>query len=119
MPQGSHKSWQRPLIRSLKRWATNTFPVPFPVRVYLRPRRLMEQCHGYWKWSETTRGGVIAICDDLTRQELIDTFLEEYAHARTAVLYEEGDEDDDDPGHHATFWSELGRITKRWRADWA
>jgi len=77
----------------------------------------MQDCHGYWRAAEDGESGIIAVADDLTRQELIDTFLEEWAHARTAHLEIKG-EDDDDPYHHATFWSELGRITKRFREEW-
>ena len=57
--------------------------------------------------------GIIRLRDDLTKDTLIDTLLEEYAHART-----EGLEDTDgreDPHHHPTFWAELGRITVAYR----
>ena len=109
--------WQRSLTRRLRRWASEKFPCPFPVRVYLRPRSHMQEMQGYWRWSDEAEGGSIALADDLTNQELIYTFLEEWAHARTAYL-ESFDDDADDPHHHSTFWSELGRITMRFRADW-
>lgn len=70
----------------------------------------MGEMDGYWQISDDEDSGMIAISSDLTKGEVVATFLEEWAHARTALLTDEED-DDDDPYHHATFWAELGRIT--------
>jgi hypothetical protein len=40
---------------------------------------------------------------------LLDTLCEEWSHARVVWLNDEED-NSDDPYHHATFWSEYGRI---------
>lgn len=110
--------WQRPLLNRLRAWASERFPVPFAVRVYLRTREQMGDMDGYWKINDDEETGMIAISEDLTKGEVVATFLEEWAHARTAHLTDEED-DNDDPYHHPTFWSELGRITvasreRRW-----
>lgn len=82
----------------------------FTVRVYLRSREHMGDMDGYWQINDDEESGMIAIADDLTKGEVVATFLEEWAHARTALLTD-AEDDNDDPHHHPTFWSELGRIT--------
>jgi hypothetical protein len=42
---------------------------------------------------------------------LIETYLEEYAHARTTYLVDTND-NDEDPHHHPSFWAEYGRLVK-------
>jgi hypothetical protein len=118
MPEGLQKDWLRPLLKKLRAWASERFPIPFAVRVYVRSRDHMGDMDGYWTLSEDEDSGIIAISEDLNKGEVVATFLEEWAHARTALLIDEED-DADDPHHHATFWSELGRITvaareKKW-----
>lgn len=103
--------WRKRLVRKLRRWAQSRFPVKFPVRVYLRDRASMEDHMGYLLMSDDDERGLIAIDAALDRENLIATFLEEWAHARTAHLTDEL-EVTDDPWHHASFWSEYGRITK-------
>lgn len=103
--------WRRKLVRKLKRWAEDRFPVMFPVRVYLRPREQMGDHLGYFLLDEDSERGVIALLDSQDHNSLIDTFCEEWAHARTAYLNDEED-DDDDPWHHPSFWSEYGRLVK-------
>jgi hypothetical protein len=40
---------------------------------------------------------------------MVDTLCEEWAHGRVVWLNDEED-DSEDPFHHASFWSEYGRI---------
>ena len=66
--------------------------------------------------------GVIAVRDTLSRDQLIDTLVEEWAHARTSGLSElrhgvPGQKDAQDPHHHPTFWAEYGRIQVAARAE--
>jgi hypothetical protein len=110
MPQ----HWQRNLLRKLKRWAQERFPVNFPVRVYLRSGLKDVNGHdllGYFLLGDDDDRGVIAISDKQDLTGIVDTFTEEWAHARTAYLIDTHD-DDDDPDHHASFWAEYGRIQK-------
>jgi len=69
---------------------------------------------GYFLMGDDEASGTIVIADDLDVDGTVAVFLEEYAHARTAYLMDEEDEDED-PYHHATFWAELGRITHAYR----
>jgi hypothetical protein len=103
--------WQRKLLRKLKAWAENRFPVDFPVRVYMRAKHKMGDNLGYFLMGEDDDRGLIAIGYGQDQNGLIDTFCEEWAHARTAQLIDTED-DEDDPYHHASFWAEYGRIQK-------
>jgi hypothetical protein len=110
--------WRRKLVRKLKRWAEQRFPVMFPVRVYLRDRGQMADHMGYMEWNDEKERAVIVLDAALDAENLIATFVEEWAHARTAHLTDE-QEDADDPWHHPSFWAEYGRITKASReVDW-
>lgn len=103
--------WRKALLRKLKRWGESRFPLTFPVRVYLRPNHRMESHLGWFLFDEENERGVIAISDGQDRTGLIDTFVEEWAHARTAHL-EDTEDNEEDPYHHPSFWSEYGRIQK-------
>jgi hypothetical protein len=61
------------------------------------------------------RGGhcTIYVRDNLSRDQLLDTLVEEWAHARTYAL---AGGPEDDPHHHPTFWAEYGRIQVAARA---
>jgi hypothetical protein len=101
--------WRRKLLRRLKAWAEERFPVPFPVRVYLTPAHRMDNLLGYFMLvGDDEDRGVIRLLDSQDRTGLIDTFVEEWAHARTILLIDT--EERDDQYHHPTFWSEYGRI---------
>ena len=106
--------WRRKLARRLKLWAEERFPCTFPVRVCVRPASQMPEHLGYFTLNDDADRGVIALRDSLDRDALIETFAEEWAHARTAFLCDE-EETDDDPYHHPSFWAEFGRITKACR----
>jgi hypothetical protein len=101
--------WRKKLLRRLKRWAEERFPIPYPLRVYLRPTGQMENHLGFFEYDDDTERGTISILDTQDRVGLIDTFVEEWAHARTVFLIDTEDYDDD-PYHHPSFWSEYGRI---------
>jgi len=108
------QDWQRKLLRKLKRWAEDRFPVSFPVRVYLRSAIKDEGKNdllGYFLLNDEEDRGVIAVSDQQDLTAMVDTFCEEWAHARTAYLIDTQD-NDSDPDHHASFWSEYGRIQK-------
>lgn len=105
---------RRKLLRKLKRWAEDRFPGLFPVRVYLRPKERMNEMLGYFCMDDDCERGTIGILDSLNHGEIIDTFMEEWAHARCAHLLDTEDSDDD-PDHHPTFWSEYGRLVKAGR----
>lgn len=116
MPNDS--SWRRKLTGKLKKWAEQRFPVKFPVRVYLREKRLMSGHLGFFVMDEDEERGMIALQNNVGREVLIDTFLEEWAHARTWFLCDEEDHGED-PWHHPSFWSEYGRIVKAAReVEW-
>jgi len=66
---------------------------------------------GYFVMDDEEERGVIVLQKDLGREVLIDTFIEEWAHARTAFLADEEDHSED-PWHHPSFWAEYGRIVK-------
>lgn len=102
---------QKKLLRRLKRWAEDRFPVSFPVRVYLYPQSKMANMLGYFRIDDDFERGVIAISESQDNTSIVDTFCEEWAHARTAYLIDMED-DDDDPDHHPSFWSEYGRLQK-------
>jgi hypothetical protein len=106
--------WRRKLLTKLKRWCQDRWPVPYPVRVYLRPTSQMENHLGYFLYDEDNERGLIAIDASLQRNEMIDTFMEEWAHARTSHLVDT-EETSDDPWHHPSFWSEYGRLVKACR----
>tara|TARA_Y100001973_G_scaffold67524_1_gene98630 strand:+ start:5289 stop:5498 length:210 start_codon:yes stop_codon:yes gene_type:complete len=53
--------------------------------------------------------GTICIVDNCNKSQMVETIVEEWAHARTTFLNDEEDESDD-PWHHASFWAEYGRI---------
>lgn len=101
--------WQKKLVAKLRKWATRRFPLPFPVRCYLRPPAQMDNHLGFFDYDHDEDRGMIALCDAQGRECMIDTFLEEYAHARCWFLVDTEDTDED-PHHHATFWSEYGRL---------
>ena len=82
-----------------------------PVRVYLRPPERMEGYYGYFLMDNDMERAVIGLRNNLERGQLIETFCEEWAHARCAHLIDTED-NDDDTDHHPSFWSEYGRITK-------
>jgi hypothetical protein len=112
------QDWRRSLVKKLKRWAEERFPILFPVRVYLRPAARLPEMLGYFLLDDDMERGVIVLRDSLDRSGLIETFTEEWAHARCAHLIDLED-DDEDTDHHQTFWSEFGRITKAAREmDW-
>lgn len=112
------QDWQKKLVRKLRRWATDRFPLTFPVRVYLRPSPKMEGHLGFFIYDDDRDRGVIALCESQGREGLIDTFLEEYAHARCSYLIDTED-NDEDPHHHPSFWAEYGRIVKASReVEW-
>jgi protein-tyrosine-phosphatase len=67
---------------------------------------------GYFLLNDDADRGVIALRDSLDRDALVETFAEEWAHARTAFLCDEEELDTDDPYHHPSFWAEYGRIVK-------
>lgn len=110
MPRNS--CWRRVLARKLKLWAEERFPVMFPVRVCVRPAASMPEHLGYFLLNDDADRGVIALRDSLDRDALVETFAEEWAHARTAFLCDEEELDNDDPYHHPSFWAEFGRIVK-------
>jgi hypothetical protein len=101
----SSKDWRRQLVRRFKRWADDRFPVPYPLRYYLRPQSMLPGFHGYFLFNDEEVRGVIVIAENATREVMIDTLCEELAHARTAHLCTE----DEDP-HTPSFWAEYGRI---------
>lgn len=105
MPQ----DWQKRLLKHLKAWAEERFPVTYPIRVYLRPAAKMENHLGFFTFDDDEERGVISILETQDRVGLIDTFVEEWAHARTVYLIDTEDHDED-PFHHPSFWSEYGRI---------
>jgi hypothetical protein len=71
----------------------------------------MESHLGWFLFDEDSERGVIAISDGQDRNGMIDTFCEEWAHARTAHL-EDTEDYGEDPFHHPSFWAEYGRIQK-------
>ena len=93
----------------LRRWAETRFPLPYPVRVYLRPSAKMGDHLGFFVFDDDEERGTISILDTQDRVGLIDTFVEEWAHARTVYLIDTED-NQDDPYHHPSFWAEYGRI---------
>ena len=108
------QDWQRKLLRKLRRWAEDRFPLSYPVRVYLRSAiqdASGNDLLGYFLLNDEEDRGVIAISDRQDLTAMVDTFCEEWAHARTSHLIDTHD-DDDDPDHHASFWAEYGRIQK-------
>jgi hypothetical protein len=105
------QDWRRRLLRKLKRWAEDRFPLTYPVRVYLRPPTRMGGHLGYFDFDDEAERGVIALSETLDHSALIETFLEEYAHARTTYLVDTND-NDEDPHHHPSFWAEYGRLVK-------
>lgn len=103
------QDWRRKLIARWRRWAGERWPLQFPVRIYLRPARKMGSNLGFFLMDEDLERATIAVQDDLSKEVLVDTLCEEWAHARVVWLNDEED-DSEDPYHHATFWSEYGRI---------
>lgn len=101
--------WRKKLLRRLKSWAEERFPVPYPVRVYLKPKDRMQSHLGFFEYDDDTDRATISILESQDQVGLIDTFVEEWAHARTVFLIDTEDYDDD-PYHHPSFWSEYGRI---------
>jgi hypothetical protein len=87
-------------------WAKKKFPLTHRVRVYLR-QNCPDDHLGYYLYDDKKDTGVIVVRATTNRDQLIDTFVEEWAHARTVHLE---DPEADDPYHTATFWSEYGRI---------
>lgn len=101
----STPDWRPRLLRRFRRWAQKNFPLPYPVRVYLRPPAKLPGMLGYFEFNEDEMRGLIVISNVLTRDSFLDTCCEEWAHARTAYLCDR----EEDP-HHGVFWAEYGRI---------
>lgn len=99
------------MLRKLRRWAVKRFPLTFPVRVTLRNAKQMDRNLGTFQFDADEERGIIRLLHTLDRDNLIDTFLEEWAHARCAYLVDMEDSDSD-PDHHASFWSEYGRLQR-------
>lgn len=73
---------------------------------------------GYFEYDDDEDRAIISILDTQDRVGIIDTFVEEWAHARTTYLIDTED-NQDDPYHHPTFWSEYGRIQQASRGiEW-
>lgn len=100
--------WRRTVVRKFRRWALQNFPIQTPVRMYVRRAESMGTYLGCYIPPEK-RGKHATICvrDTLSRDQLLDTLIEEWAHARTYALAGGSEED---PHHHPTFWAEYGRI---------
>jgi len=114
MSQDSRKK----LLRRLKRWAAERFPLTYPIRVYLKPAAKMQGHLGFFEYDDDTDRGTISILESQDQVGLIDTFVEEWAHARTTYLVDT-EEIADDPYHHPSFWSEYGRIQQAVRSiEW-
>lgn len=64
---------------------------------------------GYYRFNDEEERGMIAISDGQDRTGIVDTFCEEWAHARMTYLVDTEDTTDD-PDHHPSFWAEYGRI---------
>ena len=99
----------------MRKWLMKHFPIDYKVQIRLVPPEKMQDCLGLWYLNDDEESGVIRLANNFSNDTLVDTLLEEWAHART-----EGLEDVDgreDPYHHATFWSELGRITAAYREN--
>jgi hypothetical protein len=103
--------WRRPLLRKLKRWATSRFPLMFPVRMYLRTPKQMGGNLGTFQFDPEEEAGTIYLLNTQDKDNLVDTFAEEWAHARCAFLVDMEDRDDD-PDHHPSFWAEYGRLQR-------
>jgi hypothetical protein len=103
------QDWQRKLIRHFRQWASGRFPLQFPVRIRVVPASKMEGALGYFVLSDDMERGIIHVSDSLNAQLTIDTLCEEWAHGRVVWLNDEED-NSEDPFHHASFWSEYGRI---------
>jgi hypothetical protein len=103
--------WRKRLLRRLKKWADTRFPVLFAIRVYLRPSNKMDGMLGYWLFNAEDERGIIALLNTQDKETLIDSFIEEWAHARCNYLLDMED-NDADPHHHSSFWGEYGRIQR-------
>ena len=98
----------------------------FPVRVYVRPSKVMGDYLGYFRLHGTTHAAIIAVSDATDKTTLLDTLCEEWAHARTYNLGTPAvdrlipkhlpTQTGEDPHHHPTFWAEYGRIQTACRA---
>ena len=105
----ANRSWQKPLLAQLRKWAANNFPLQFPVRCYVRPAEKMDNAEGLFEIDDDELRGVITISDShRSRGELIETFIEEWAHARTIFLV---DRTTQETIHDPTFWAEKGKIS--------
>jgi hypothetical protein len=100
----TNKSWQKPLLKKMRKWAAESFPLMFSVRCYVRPVVRMGNRLGYFDLSDDMESGIIAISDSCSRDEFHDTFYEEWAHARTAFLC------NSENLHNATFGAEHHQI---------
>jgi hypothetical protein len=106
----SAQDWRRPLLKKFRVWAQEKFPLPYPIRCYIRPPSALRDCHnnsllGYFEYDYDEERGIIVIANNVGRESFIDTCAEEWAHARTNYLWD----DQEDP-HTASFWAEYGRI---------
>jgi hypothetical protein len=97
------------LVRRLRRWADARFPLLYPVRVILRPPKAMGDMLGFWAFDADDERGVISLLNTQDKESLIDTFVEEWSHARCTYLVDMEDHSED-PNHHPSFWAEYGRI---------
>jgi hypothetical protein len=64
---------------------------------------------GTFEYDADEDRGIISLLDSQGKDNLIDTFCEEWAHARCNWLLDL-EEASADPHHHPTFWAEYGRI---------
>jgi len=106
--------WRKKLLRRLKRWMDNRFPLLFPVRVCLRSGKQMDNTLGTFQFDAEEDRGIICLLNTQDKDNLVDSIVEEWAHARCNYLVDTED-NDADPHHHPTFWAEYGRIQRALR----
>lgn len=105
---------QRAIVRKVRSWLSRRFSVPFPLSIRMQEDNAMQDALGMFWLDDDHSHGTIWLRSNVTDDVLVETLLEEWAHARTSLLIDTEDKDDD-PFHHASFWAEYGRLVKAYR----
>jgi hypothetical protein len=100
-----------PCYHRTKRWLRKNYPLPFPVRILLRPPKTMPKQYGAFWWDGER--GLIHISDTGHDGHMAETLIEEWVHGMRQATPVRVDYEGE--AHDAAFWALYGEVVTRWR----